>query len=240
MNEQHHDVSTDISELQAIALAVRMLAGTGLATLTAYRSDGTNAVRSMSHRLAGSDLLVTLPEPATDGFDADVVDVRLHIRKEAALAAPRVVLADLHTLGEAELVSRSATGTTTWRVQFDSVLIHHTGGVDRIPMSQLWHRVEPLTAAATSRAELIALEDARSWGQVALRKLAERVLLGEAHGMCTELRSLPPGFPANGEHAMAIDVSSVGVTVMLMDRAGLQTVLALTDPVGKPHTKLLI
>lgn len=109
---------------RALSLAHRLLAGTGIASLTAYRAPGQPTTDALVHGLSGRGVLVVAAIPVSSGGfplaesnalagaqaagAADAVEVRGEIVAHGPEVSVRVLAATLHFLGRLEWIDRGS------------------------------------------------------------------------------------------------------------------------------------
>lgn len=221
------------------SVACRLLSGTGSATLAAYRINPHGTIPVIAHA-ATTDGLIAVVLSETDSLpDADLIDVRFDVTKQAPEITARITAATLHSLAvlswiddeeRAEWETRgvaaqhvfdaaAAPGARLAALSVRRTVLHDASGVHRVPLEQIAGRLSALAQSGATPYPLAADEfevaDAlRSHVDGELACLMECILANTCAGAV--LRRDPScGLPREARGVTwCVDVDSTGVTLM--------------------------
>ena len=226
---------------RAGAQAHRLVSGTGVASLVAYRLDPDRAVDVLAHGVTRDGTLVValvggqLPEGTHE--------VRMDVRREADEAQVRITAASLHLLGElswldaeeaealvadprlpvtAALLADSPT--VQWaRVTSERLVLHDASGVTAFTYGEV------SAARATfpqADQELDAHDVVTGAGQPALAAICRAVTDGRLPGVVQSDRpsAASPGHAL--DHVFCVDVDGLGVNLMQVGQERTSVVFA--------------
>lgn len=213
---------TSHSRTLAMNLAARMLAGAGVAALTAYRTPGQRTIEAAQHGLDAAGQLHIMCA-AGERFDAPTTDVRIDIHLAAPEFDVRITAASAHILGTV----RWGASNGAWVegiVELDTIHVHHIGTPQSFSLAVVAPVALGLGEADVDRVGAHDIAAAEDLSLVAL--VASAGLLPGEVGAAQ---------PLHGCHHLHMrtflaDVSSVGVTLI---HTGSRTQQALFVPFVK-------
>lgn len=221
---------------RAETVAHRLLTGTGLASIVAYRLDPDASLDVFVHGVTSTgSLVVALPTDAltTGALPAGhVLDVRMDVRREATEAAVRITSASLHLLGQltwltadevaalggdrrlpdtARLLADSP-GVRWARVTSDRVVMHDASGVT--PFDYARAAVARTTFPSPSE-ELDAHDVVRTEANHALAAICRAVVDGTLPGRVQSDRPSPGNVcDHTADRVFCVDVDHLGINLM--------------------------
>lgn len=216
---------------RAETVAHRLLTGTGLASVVAYRLDPDASLDVFVHGVTSTgSLVVALPADALP--DGHVLDVRMDVRREATEALVRITSASLHLLGQltwltadevaalagdrrlpdtARLLADS-TGVRWARVTSDRVLMHDASGVT--PFDYATAAAARTTFPSPSD-ELDAHDVVRTEADHALAAICRAVVDGTLPGRVQSERPSPGNVcDHTAGRVFCVDVDHLGINLM--------------------------
>ena len=218
---------------RAGAQAHRLVRGTGLASLVAYRLDPNRAVEVLAHGLTQDGTLVV---GLVEGFLPEGShEVRLDVRREADEAQVRITAASLHLLGvlhwltpeeserllddsrlpETMSLLAGAPGVRWARVATERLVLHDASGVT--PFDYQRAIVERAVFPAIAQ-ELAAHDIVSRVGESALRAICQAVVAGTLPGVVQSDRPSANSCGHAVDRIFCVDVDGLGVNLMQVGR----------------------
>lgn len=221
------------------SLACRLLSGTGSASIAAYRVNPHTNIPVIAHAATADGLIAVVLSEIDSLPEADLIDVRFDVVKQAPEITARITAATLHSLAvltwisddeRAEWEARGAApqhlfdaaaapGSRLAALSVRRTMLHDSTGVHRVPLEQIAERLSALSQSGTtpfplSADEFEVAEALRAHVDGELSCLMDCVLANACAGAV--LRRDPScGVPEAARGVTwCVDVDSTGVTLM--------------------------